>query len=69
MLKKRFWFEETTKIKDAHFIWTQIKNENIFQSQTNFKNEEGYIDEKPTNSQSKKPGFSLSKLLNSSQGF
>lgn len=27
LLRKRHYFEETTKIKEAHFVWTQIKVE------------------------------------------
>ena len=33
LMKKRFWFEETSKLKNANFAWTQIKVESIFANQ------------------------------------
>ena len=29
LMRKRFWFEETSE-KEAHFVWTQIKNDQLF---------------------------------------
>lgn len=33
IMKRRPWFQLTDKIQDAHFVWTQIKNPTIFQTQ------------------------------------
>lgn len=32
-MKRRPWYQLTDKIQDAQFVWTQIKNPTIFQSQ------------------------------------
>jgi hypothetical protein len=32
-MKKRFWFEEVKKVDEANFIWTQLKEENLFKKQ------------------------------------
>ena len=36
-MKKRFWFEETKKIEEAHFVWTQIKVNEVFEHQKTAK--------------------------------
>lgn len=33
LMKKRFWFVEVTQAKDANFVWTQIKIDNMFSNQ------------------------------------
>lgn len=33
IMKKRFWFEVTKKKEEAHFVWTQIKEESTFEKQ------------------------------------
>lgn len=33
ILKKRFWFEPTKNREEAHLVWTQLKDENIFKLQ------------------------------------
>lgn len=32
-MKKRFWFEEVKKVEEANFVWTQLKEENVFKMQ------------------------------------
>lgn len=32
-MKKRFWFEEVKKVEEANFVWTQLKEEIVFQKQ------------------------------------
>jgi hypothetical protein len=40
-MKKRFWFEEVRDKKEAHFVWTQLKEEIIFERQRTLSETEG----------------------------
>lgn len=33
IMKRRFWFESTKKIEEAHFVWTQLKEESVYDRQ------------------------------------
>ena len=33
LMKRRFWFEVTKNVEEAHFIWTQLKEEQVYQKQ------------------------------------
>ena len=33
LMKKRIWWFETKNITEAHFVWTQIKVESVFEKQ------------------------------------
>ena len=32
-MKRRFWFQVTKNIQEAHFVWTQLKEEEIYERQ------------------------------------
>lgn len=44
LMKKRFWFEETNSDKNAHFVWTQIKVNSVFNKQPGIEAMGGEVD-------------------------
>lgn len=60
LMKKRFWFEETTKAKEANFVWTQIKFETIFNCQKGSKKNGQFWEDEKTNKLKKK---GIAKLI------
>ena len=35
IMKKRFWFQITKNREEANFVWTQLKEDSLFQKQEN----------------------------------
>ena len=53
MIRRRYWWQITDKIEEAHFVWTQLKISECFKSQKKYKSGFVKLKGRPSTQQSK----------------